>query len=167
MITVETHCNEKHTPLSAVQTAMRQIEARNFLHPKISILVNHVKLTHNLFFRISPYRPQTKFAKVMFLHVSVILSMGGCLPHCMLGYATPIPGTRGRHPPGNRHPPGSRPPAQCMLGATSVWYASYWNAYLLQMYFQKNKINIKMVRCVSCHFQVTRIIICNCRHSHS
>ena len=25
------------------------------------------------------YRPQTKFAKVMFLHVSVILSTGGCL----------------------------------------------------------------------------------------
>ena len=28
------------------------------------------------------YRPQTKFAKVMFSHVSVILSTGGCLgPH--------------------------------------------------------------------------------------
>ena len=33
------------------------------------------------------YRPQTKFAKVMFLHLSVILITGGggCLPQCMLG----------------------------------------------------------------------------------
>ena len=31
------------------------------------------------------YRPQTKFAKVMFLHVSVILSTGG-------GVSRPIPG---------------------------------------------------------------------------
>ena len=51
---------------------------------------------------IDYYRPQTKFAKVMFLHPSVSHSVhGGCLPQCMLGYT----------PPGSRHPP-----AQCMLG---------------------------------------------------
>ena len=32
------------------------------------------------------YRPQTKFAKGMFLHVSVCPQGVGCLPHCMLGY---------------------------------------------------------------------------------
>ena len=56
------------------------------------------------------YRPQTKFAKVMFLHLSVSHSVhgGGCLPQCMLGYTHPL-GTdtppRIRHPPGSRHPP--------------------------------------------------------------
>ena len=48
------------------------------------------------------YRPQTKFAKVMFLHMSVSHSVhgwGGGLPHCMLGY-TPRQGT---HPPGAVH----------------------------------------------------------------
>ena len=47
----------------------------------------------------------------MFLHVSVILFMGGGLPHCMLGYT--YPPTGGRHPPGTRgrHPlPGPDPP---------------------------------------------------------
>ena len=64
------------------------------------------------------YRPQTKFAKVMFLHLSVILVTGGCLPQCMLGSIPPgqkadlprpeadplrtrgrPPWTRGRHTP--------------------------------------------------------------------
>ena len=41
------------------------------------------------------YRPQRKFAKVMFLHLSVSHSVhGGCLPQCMLVY-TPL----GRHTP--------------------------------------------------------------------
>ena len=31
------------------------------------------------------YRPQTKFEKVMFLHVSVILSTGGAIPACIAG----------------------------------------------------------------------------------
>ena len=61
------------------------------------------------------YRPQTKFAKVMFLHVSVILSTGGGLPQCMLGYHPPEqtpPPRPGTHPlradtPWTRHPPPS------------------------------------------------------------
>ena len=47
--------------------------------------------------------------KVMFLHVSVILFIGGCLSHCMLGYIPP--GTRGS-PPRSRLPP----PQRSMLG---------------------------------------------------
>ena len=35
------------------------------------------------------YRPQRSWAKVMLLQASVILSMGGCLPQCMLGCHTP------------------------------------------------------------------------------
>ena len=61
------------------------------------------------------YHPQTKFAKVMFLHLSVSHSVhGGGLPQCMLGYP-PGPGT-----PGSRHPPPweqtSPPGAAPMLG---------------------------------------------------
>ena len=62
------------------------------------------------------YRPQTKFVKVMFLHLSVSHSV-----HRGLSASVHA----GIHPPG-RHPP----PAQCMR-ATSGRYASYWNAYLL------------------------------------
>ena len=65
------------------------------------------------------YRPQTKFAKVMFLHLSVILFTGGCMPQCMMGYTHLVadtPSPPGADIPGNRHPPGadtphrSRPP---------------------------------------------------------
>ena len=38
------------------------------------------------------YRPQTKFAKIMFLHLSVSHSVyggGRCLPQCMLRYTAP------------------------------------------------------------------------------
>ena len=40
------------------------------------------------------------------LHLSVILSTGGCLPQCVLGYTIP-----GRHAPGQT-PPGQTPPQQ-------------------------------------------------------
>ena len=66
------------------------------------------------------YRPQTKFAKVMFLHVSVSHSVHrGGLPQCMLGYHPP----RTRPPPQSRHPQSrppqeQTPPAQCILGDT-------------------------------------------------
>ena len=72
------------------------------------------------------YRPQTKFAKVMLLHLSVILVTGGCLPQCMLGYTPPEQTPRGsRQPPRSRHsltpqsrhtPQEQTPPPQCMLG---------------------------------------------------
>ena len=67
------------------------------------------------------YRPQTKFAKVMFLHLSVSHSVHRGLPQCMLGYPPrtrhpPGPGTpQSRHPlgtdiPQSRHPPGPDTP---------------------------------------------------------
>ena len=50
-------------------------------------------------------------AKVMFLQASVILSTGGCLPQCMLGYHTPWEQTPpGQTPPGSRHPPRADTP---------------------------------------------------------
>ena len=75
------------------------------------------------------YRPQTKFAKVMFLHVSVILSTGGMSaplqcwntpPRPEAGTSTPPPSTRGRYAPapeaGTSWTRGRYPPVQCMLG---------------------------------------------------
>ena len=58
---------------------------------------------------------RNEVAKVMFLHLSVILFMGG-LPQCMLGYH-PLPKQapqppREQAPPGSRHPPGRRHPLE-------------------------------------------------------
>ena len=61
------------------------------------------------------YLPQTKFGKVMFLHLSVILFMGGGLPRCMLGYTPQEQTPLGADTP---HPGADTPPAQCMLGDT-------------------------------------------------
>ena len=49
------------------------------------------------------YRPQRSCGKVMFLHLSVILSTGGR-------------GVSSSGPEGGQTPPGRHPPAQCMLG---------------------------------------------------
>ena len=57
-------------------------------------------------------------AKVMFLLVSMILSTGGCLPQCMLGYHPPgadtpqsRPPRQSRHPLQEQTPPGKQTPA--------------------------------------------------------
>ena len=77
------------------------------------------------------HRPQTKFAKVMFLHVSVILFRGGGgLPQCMLGYhppleQTPLPHPGIRHPPsGIRHPWSGHPP-----GPGTPWSSAPWTRH--------------------------------------
>ena len=61
------------------------------------------------------YHPQMKFAKVMFLHLSVSHSVhkGRGLPQCMLGYH-PTPGKADHS---GKETPRARqiPPAQCML----------------------------------------------------
>ena len=51
------------------------------------------------------YRPQRSWGKVMFLHVSVILSTGGCL---LLGGSGPkgVPGGATATTAGGRHPTG-------------------------------------------------------------
>ena len=88
-------------------------------------------------------------AKVIFLHLFVILFTGGVLPQCMLGYhppwdqadppqeqadppqtrQTPSPGT-GRPPPDQADPPRE---ADSSIRSTSGRYASYWNAFLLSL----------------------------------
>ena len=97
---------------------------------------------------------RNEVSKVMFLHLSVILSTGRGLPQCMLGYHPPGANPpKSRHPPpGPGNPPGADPPGQtpprdqalpspeqtppeqtppqgddCRCGR----YASYWNAFLL------------------------------------
>ena len=52
-------------------------------------------------------------AKVIFLHLFVILFTGGGLPQCMLGYQPPQEQT----PPGTRNPPGADPLEQTPPGA--------------------------------------------------
>ena len=104
-------------------------------------------------------------AKVMFLHVSVILFTRGGLPQCMLGYS-PGPGTppQDQAPPGSRHPPEHTPPEQTpqsrppgtrppppsrhpqgadthpRVGYCCGRYASYWNAFLLEKNLQNRML---------------------------
>ena len=93
------------------------------------------------------YRPQTKFAKVMFSKVSVCPR--GCLPHCMLGYTPHPPRPEADNPRpdtlGTRHPS-----SVCWeIWATSRWYASYWNAYLFikkYMEFSYFEFKIRLIR---------------------
>ena len=70
------------------------------------------------------YHPQRSCGKVMFLHMSVILSTGGCLAD------TPWADTPDRHhwadtPPGQtplaRHPPGQTPPGQSPPRTDTPW----------------------------------------------
>ena len=72
---------------------------------------------------LSCYRPQTRFAKVMFLHVSVILSTGGV--YLSAWWDTLPPGKA--DPTGKETPPHS---ACWEIRSTSGRYASYWNAIL-------------------------------------
>ena len=65
----------------------------------------------------------------------------GCLPQCMLGYTPP-----GRHPLGET-PPGEHPLRQTLLrdGHCSRWYASYWNAFLLNVkIWNRNRTRLKI-----------------------
>ena len=71
------------------------------------------------------YRPQTKFAKVMFLHVSVC-PQGG-VPRQVHPRAS-TPPWAGTRPPGQVPHPGSS--ACWEIRATNGRYVSYWNAFL-------------------------------------
>ena len=100
---------------------------------------DHFEVTRDI------YHPQTKFAKVMFSHLSVSHSVhrgsvsvhagihppGGEPPRpgTPLGPAPPPgPGTPNQAPPGSRHPPLHS--VCCEVWSTSEWYASYWNAII-------------------------------------
>ena len=89
-------------------------------------------------FNIHIYRPQTKFAKVMFLHVCVC-------PQGVGEYLGRDPGTR-YTPPLGPGPPGSS--ACWEIRATSGRHASYWNAFLLILhsfsyYFLKKSLLVQ------------------------
>ena len=80
----------------------------------------------------SCYRPQRSCGKVIFLRLSVILFTGGCLadtpwPDMPLGRQPPplVRHPLSRHPLARHMPPGY---VHC-----SGRYASYWDAFLLQM----------------------------------
>ena len=82
------------------------------------------------------YRPQRSCGKVMFLHVSVILSRGVSARH-PLGKQTrprqtpPPPGQTPPDPPWADTPPGQTPlPSD---GHCSGWHASYWNTFLFYL----------------------------------
>ena len=99
------------------------------------------------------YRPQTKFAKVTVLHMSVVLFKRGSLSACRdtnpLGADTPrIRPLGSRHPPGADTPQadthhGQTPPRADTPQSSACWeiraitgrYASYWNAYLFSTKF--------------------------------
>ena len=88
------------------------------------------------------FRPQTKFAKVMFLDVSVILSTGGCLLpgglSAPVGVSAPGESARGLSAPGGACSwGGGACSGGCLVetpwdGYCCRQYASYWNACLLQ-----------------------------------
>ena len=65
------------------------------------------------------YRPQTKFAKVMFLHLSVSHSVdreGSASVHAGIPYPPAADTPPEQRPPGSRHPPEQTP-----LGADTPW----------------------------------------------
>ena len=62
------------------------------------------------------YCPQLRCSKVMFLHLSVILFTGECIPACIWADTSQADTSLGRHPLGrhplSRHPLGRYPPGQ-------------------------------------------------------
>ena len=90
------------------------------------------------------YRPQRSWSQVMFLHVSVILLTGGwCLPQLHAGIHPP-PGRHQEDTPSPQEHTKKTPPQEdaprssaCWeKRATSGWYASYWNVYLLNIHLK-------------------------------
>ena len=81
------------------------------------------------------YRPQTKFAKVMFSQVSVCPQLGGVAD-------TPRQTPPGQTPTGQTHLPrqtppwADTPPVITGIRSTSGRYASNWNAFLFYLNFR-------------------------------
>ena len=82
---------------------------------------------------------RNEVVKVIFLHLSVILSTGGvCRSACWDTTPTrrPAPPPRSRHPPRARSPQDQAPnwtrhPPREQTATVADGYASYWNAFLL------------------------------------
>ena len=116
-------------------------------------LVKHIE-NEKIFVRFPLITIRNKVAKVMFLHLSVCLSVhrGVCLSVCWdttpppSGGAGTPPGPdtplspQSRHLPGTRHPRPDTPPAD---GHGCGWYASYCNAFL---YYRGTSINVTGVK---------------------
>ena len=121
----------------------------------ISFILSSLSLSSIVLFLQSFYHPPRSCGKVMFLHLSVILSTGGVSGRHPPG-RHPLADTplgrhpQGRHPLGNRHPPGQTPhPGQTLPrqappqsgtppprdGHCSGPYASYRNAFLFFLLF--------------------------------
>ena len=74
--------------------------------------------------KLTDYRPQTKFANVMFSQASVC-PQRGCSRHWA---DTP----RADTPPGRHTPWSDIPPVHAGIRSTSGRYASHWNTFLLR-----------------------------------
>ena len=94
-------------------------------------------------------------AKVIYLHLSVILFTGGS---ASVHAGIPPPWDqaqppwdqappRTRHPPQSRHPPGPGTPreADSCIRSMSGRYASYWNALLFGKIFAENCMKMKEI----------------------
>ena len=115
-----------------------------------AILMVSWSVSPSAIFTITVRNEVCEVAKVMFLHLSVILFTGGlgvCISACWDTAWSRHPGadTSQKQPPLEQTPPQSRyPPEQAPQGADlpmgadppgadpppSRWYASYWNAFL-------------------------------------
>ena len=111
--------NSSHLPLSCASCILSFSPLFLFDLSVIITLLNGAPAFHS-------YRPHTKFAKVMFLHLSVILFTGG-------GRGV-YPSMQWVRPPRITDPPcGS---ASWEIRATSGRYASYRNAYLFIQFLE-------------------------------
>ena len=83
-------------------------------------------------------------AKVIFLHLSVILFTGGGSASVHAG----IPPPPGKHtPPGSTHP-APPPEADSGIRSMSGQYASYWNAFLFWKYFYERTVKFIQNGCL-------------------
>ena len=116
--------NSSHLPLSCASCILSFSPLFLLGLSVIITLLNGAPAFHS-------YRPQTKFAKVMFLHLSVILFTGGRGVYPSMQWVRPPPR---KTPQDNRPPP--RGSASWEIRATSGRYASYWNAYLFIQFLE-------------------------------
>ena len=109
-------CAGRNTCLATAQQAVCiLLAARN--------CCGHATTSFGGYLSLAFYSPQCSCGKVMFLHVSVILSTRGVSARHPLGQTPPgqtLP--LGRHPLLGRHSPSD---SHC-----SRWSESYWNAFL-------------------------------------